>query len=143
MEILVLGLMKNPRHAREVAAALAEAGFEREDIAGDEGFIAGLCASGVPKHEAHAYAEGVRRGGAVVAVAAGDEVAANQAAIVMSRHGALDIDKCAAGWKRQGWSGRFNAEPGIELEIYALVFGEYPAGTGRVYLNRRLTRRAA
>jgi hypothetical protein len=61
----------------------------------------------------------------------------------MSRHGALDIDKCAAGWKRRGWSGRFNAEPAIEVETYALVFGEYPAGTGRIYRNRRLTRRAA
>lgn len=143
MEIIVLGLMQNPAHAREVANALAGAGFEREDIAGDDGFIAGLCNSGVPRHEAHAYAEAVRRGGAVVAVLVGDDVAANQAAVVMSRHGALDIDKCAAGWKRQGWSGRFNAEPAIEVETYALVFGEYPAGTGRIYRNRRLTRRAA
>jgi hypothetical protein len=143
MEILVLGMMKNPQQAREVSYALADAGFEREDIAGDDGFIAGLCHGGVPQAEAHAYAEGVRRGGAVVAVKAGDEVGANQAAVIMSRHGALDIDKCAAGWKRQGWSGRFNAEAAIELETYVLVFGEYPAGSARIYRNRRLTRRAA
>ena len=143
MKIIVVGMMKDPGHAREVARALADAGFEREDIASDDGFIAGLCNSGVPLHEAHAYAEGVRRGGAVLAVAADDEVGANQAAVVMSRHGALDIEKCAQGWKRQGWRGRLHTEPAIEIEAYALVFGEYPAGTGRVYMNRRLTRRAA
>jgi len=119
MEILVLGLMKNPAHAREVARALAYAGFEREDIAGDDGFIAGLCHGGVPRDEAHAYAEAVRRGGAVVAVLVGDDAAANQAAVVMSRHGALDIDQCAERWN------------------------EYPAGSARIYRNRRLTRRAA
>ena len=106
-------------------------------------FIAGLYDCGVPLHEAHAYAEGVRRGGAVVAVAADDEVGANQAAVIMSRNGALDIDKCAEGWKRQGWRGRLRSEPAIEVETYVLVFGEYPAGAGRVYVNRRLTRRAA
>lgn len=136
MEFLVLGMMKNPEHARSVARALAEAGFEREDIAGDDGFIAGLCSHGVPEHEAHAYAEGVRRGGAVVAVAAGGDIDANQAAIIMSRNGALDIDKCADGWRRRGWSGRFNAEPAIEIEGYTLVFGDYPAGVGRVYSAR-------
>lgn len=136
METLVVGMMKNPEHARDVARALAEAGFEREDIAGDDGFIAGLCRGGVPEHEAHAYAEGVRRGGAVLAVAADDDADANQAAIVMSRNGALDIEKCADGWKRRGWSGRFNAEAAIEVETYTLVFGEYPAGAGRIYRAR-------
>ena len=133
MGFLVVGMMKNPQHAREVASALAKAGFDREDISAEDGFIAGLCRNGVPEDEAHAYAEGVRRGGAVVGVVAGGEIDANQAAVIMSRNGALDIEKCADGWKRQGWSGRFNAEPGIELETYVLVFGETPAGGARVY----------
>ena len=54
----------------------------------------------------------------------------------MSRNGALDIEKCADGWKRGGWSGRFNAEPAIELETYVLAFGEYPPGQARVYAAR-------
>ena len=61
----------------------------------------------------------------------------------MSRNGALDIEKCADGWKRGGWSGRFNAEPAIEVETYVLVFGEHPSGRGRVYSNRPVRRRAA
>ena len=128
MRIMVVGMMKNPAHAREVTYALADAGFEREDIAGDDGFIAGLYDCGVPLHEAHAYAEGVRRGGAVVAVLVGDEAAANQAAAMMSRHGALDIEKCARQWRG---------------ERAALLLGKYPAGAGRVYVNRRVARRAA
>lgn len=137
MEFLVAGMMKDPQHARQVAKALEDAGFEREDLTGGDGFIAELCRHGVPEPEAHAYAEGVRRGGALVAVAAKDEIDANQAAVIMSRNGALDIEKCADGWKRGGWSGRFNAEPAIELETYTLVFGELHAGGGRVYSVRR------
>ena len=37
---------------------------------------------------------------------------------------------------RQGWRGRLRSEPAIEAETYVLVFGEYPAGAGRVYVNR-------
>lgn len=136
MDFLIVGMMKDPQHARQVAKALEEAGFEREDLTGGDGFIAELCHRGVPEPEAHAYAEGVRRGGAVLAVAAEGEVDANQAAVVMSRNGALDIEKCADGWKRGGWSGRFNAEPAIEIETYTLVFGEFHAGRGRVYRGR-------
>ncbi len=143
MDYLVVGLMKDPQHARQVARALEEAGYDREDLIGGDGFINELCHHGVPEPEAHAYAEGVRRGGAVVAVAGADDIDANQAAVIMSRHGALDIEKCADGWKRSGWCGRFNAEPAIELETYVLVFGEYPTGRGRIYSNRPVRRRAA
>jgi hypothetical protein len=136
VEFLVVGMMKDPQHARQVARALEEAGFDREDLTGGEGFMAELCRRGVPDPEAHAYAEGVRRGGAVLAVAARGEIDANQAAVIMSRNGALDIQKCADEWKRGGWSGRFNAEPAIETETYTLVFGAYHAGAGRVYAGR-------
>ena len=143
MDYLVVGMMKDPQHARQVARALEDAGYDREDLTGGDGFIAELCHHGVPDPEAHAYAEGIRRGGAVVAVAAADDVDANQAAVIMSRCGALDIEKCADSWKRGGWSGRFNAEPAIEVETYVLVFGEHPSGRGRVYSNRPVRRRAA
>ena len=26
----------------------------------------------------------------------------------MSRHGAIDIEACATGWRNQGWSGRIS-----------------------------------
>lgn len=90
MEILVVGLMKNARHAREVARALADGGFEREDVGAEYGFIAGLCNGGVPRSEAHGFAEAVLRGGAVVCIKSADETAAHQVASLMRRHGALE-----------------------------------------------------
>ena len=51
MAFLVVGMMKNPQHAREVAKSLADAGFDREDISAEDGFIAGLCRNGVPEEE--------------------------------------------------------------------------------------------
>lgn len=110
MQFTVLAMAKDPAHARAMAKALQDAGFEREDVADDAGFMSGLRCAGVPEPLALAYAEGVRRGGAVVAVGAADRIEANRAAILMSRQGALDIEQCAAG-----------------------RFGEHPAGAGRVY----------
>lgn len=90
MEILVVGVMKNAQHAREVARALADGGFEREDIGAEYGFIAGLCNGGVPRGEAHGFAQAVLRGSAVVCIKSADEAAAHQVAAIMARHGALE-----------------------------------------------------
>jgi hypothetical protein len=94
--------------AGPIAAALAGAGIGA--VAG--GLIGGLTRLGVPEEEAHYYAEGVRRGGILVTVAADSENDADTAITVMKRHGAVDIDERAAEWKKQGWKGRFEAHTG-------------------------------
>ena len=135
---IVVGLMRDAHAARGLVRALADAAFEREDIDMSGGPVTGLSACGVPEHEAHVLAEGIRRGGAIVAVKADDEMEAEQAALLMSRHGAVDIDACATGWRNTGWSGRICApEDRIRIERYAYVFGEYPAGAGRIYRDPR------
>lgn len=68
------------------------------------GLISGLTRLGVPEHDANFYAEGVRRGGTLVSVNATNEQA-NQAVAVMKRHGAVEIDKRAAQWRQDGWTG--------------------------------------
>jgi hypothetical protein len=93
--------------AGPIAAALAGAGIGA--VAG--GLIGGLTRLGVPEDEAHYYAEGVRRGGILVTVAADADAQAEVAVAVMKRHGAVDIDQRAAEWKKQGWRGRFEASP--------------------------------
>jgi hypothetical protein len=135
---IIAGLMKDAHQARGLVRALADAGFERREIDMSGGPIVGLTALGVPEGEAQVFAEGVRRGGAIVAVAADDEMEAEQAALVMSRHGAVDIEACDAGWRSQGWGGRI-AEPAsaVTIERYALVFGDYPGGAGRIYRDLR------
>ena len=92
--------------AGPIAAALTGAGIGA--VAG--GLIGGLTNLGVPEEEAHYYAEGVRRGGILVTVAADSDSEAETAVSVMRRHGAVDIDQRATEWKKQGWKGRFEAD---------------------------------
>src|SRR5215210_8323827 len=73
--------------AGPIAAALTGAGIGA--VAG--GLIGGLTNLGVPEEEAHYYAEGVRRGGILVTVAAETDSEAETAVNVMRRHGAVDI----------------------------------------------------
>jgi hypothetical protein len=122
MEMVVLALVKDPHQARGLVRALDDAGFDREDIDTAGALTADLSDRGVPAEEAQAYAEGARRGCAVVCVCADDESEAARAAELMAQHGALDIDACAAGWTR---------------ESQALSEGEYPAGRGRMYRDPR------
>ncbi len=99
--------------AGPIAAALAGAGIGA--VAG--GLIGGLTHLGVPEEEAHYYAEGVRRGGILVTLAANDDAQAERAVQIMKRHGAVDIDQRATEWKRQGWKGRFEAQDGESVEM--------------------------
>jgi hypothetical protein len=141
MAYIVAGLAKDPHQARGLVRALASAGFPREEIDMAGGPIVGLTALGLPESEAHVFAEGVRRGGVIVAVKADDEFEAEQAALLMNNNGAVDVEACDAGWRRQGWSGRISApEDRMTIERYAYVFGEYPGGSGRIYPDPRTRR---
>src|SRR5688572_1888313 len=89
--------------AGPIAAALTGAGIGA--LAG--GLIGGLTKLGVPEEDAHYYAEGVRRGGILVTVAADDDQEADQAVAILKRHGAVDVEERASEWRKQGWQGRF------------------------------------
>ena len=135
---LVAALMKDAHAARGLVRALADAAFEREEIDMTGGPVVGLVSRGVPESQAQVFAEGIRRGGAIVAVKADDEMEAEQAALLMSRHGALDVDSCSTGWRSQGWNGRISApQDRVTIERYAYVFGEYPGGAGKIYRDPR------
>lgn len=112
--------------AGPIAAALTGAGIGA--VAG--GLIGGLTSLGVPEEEAHYYAEGVRRGGILVTVAADSDAEADRAAEVMKRHGAVDIDERATEWKKQGWRGRFEADTPV-VEKRARVVEEVKVGKRR------------
>lgn len=71
------------------------------------GLIGGLVSKGVPEEDAHVYAEGLRRGGTLITVNADSDALADRAVEIMKRHGAADMVQLADGWKKQGWSGRF------------------------------------
>jgi uncharacterized protein (TIGR02271 family) len=86
--------------AGPLASTLAGAGLGA--VAG--GLIGALTKMGVPEEEARHYAEGVRRGGTLLTVNT-DDASAERAADIMTKHGAVDIDRRAAQWKETGWKG--------------------------------------
>jgi len=59
---------------------------------------------GVPYDEAHAYAEGVRRGGALVVVESSDDRAERGMEILRRLH-PVDIHERTAQWRQEGWTG--------------------------------------
>jgi uncharacterized protein (TIGR02271 family) len=59
---------------------------------------------GVPEEQAGYYAEGVRRGGALLTVEAEDQEA-DRVSSLMNRYNPVDINQRAAAWKQAGWKG--------------------------------------
>lgn len=86
--------------AGPLAALIAGAGIGA--TAG--GLISGLTRLGVSEDEAEHYAEGIRRGGTLISVNASNEKA-DSVVRIMKEHGAVEIDKRAAQWRDEGWSG--------------------------------------
>ncbi|UFS69018.1 YsnF/AvaK domain-containing protein [Geomonas sp. RF6] len=83
-----------------LGAALAGAGIGA--VAG--GGIGALMKMGVPEKDAHYYMEGVKRGGVLVTVTCPED-RVDHAANIMQKHGAIDIDRTAEHWKKEGWTG--------------------------------------
>ena len=137
MAFIVAGLMRDAHQARGAIRALGDAGFELEEMDMAGGPVSALMECGIVEGDAHVFAEGIRRGGAIVAARADDEMEAEQAALVMNQHGACDIDACATGWRSQGWAGQIDPAEPVTIEGYAYVFGDYPAGAGMIYQDPR------
>jgi hypothetical protein len=93
--------------AGPLVSALAGAGIGA--VAG--GLVGALTDLGVPETEASFYAEGVRRGGALVTAQVPDEQV-NWAMDIMDRHHPVDLEERVGHWRQEGWT-RFdpNGEP--------------------------------
>ncbi|HEX6289979.1 MAG TPA: YsnF/AvaK domain-containing protein [Herpetosiphonaceae bacterium] len=68
------------------------------------GLVGALVGAGIPEEDAHVYAEGIRRGGALVAVQVATDDEANRAADIMDRHNVVDIDERGSTYRQSGWS---------------------------------------
>jgi hypothetical protein len=66
------------------------------------GFVGGLVDLGLSEHHAHALGEGLRRGGTLVAAATDDD-RADEAADVMRKHDAVDLQQRTQEWRSEGW----------------------------------------
>src|ERR1041384_8147967 len=67
------------------------------------GLIGALTQSGVGEDEAHAYAEGVRRGGTLVTVRV-DESRRAAAEAIMQRHNPMDVNTTGTAHRNKDWS---------------------------------------
>lgn len=68
------------------------------------GIIGALVGLGVPEEEAEVYAEGIRRGGVLVAVEH-DEENHQQVIDILLKNNALDIESTRDTWEEEGWTG--------------------------------------
>ena len=69
------------------------------------GIIGLLKDHGISEDEAEFYAEGVRRGGALVTVHGVDEEREKKARQIFDQAGAIDTEQLADEWRRTGWTG--------------------------------------
>ena len=145
----VIGLFDDHREAQPIVHALVDDGFRREDIRTltrqEEASVGTLSAHGVPEAEAQAYAEAVRRGGAVVLVDAADD-RANRAVAIMERSPAVDREtRTGAGAARErGRAGAREVETGdvkVPVVEEELQVGSRQVRRGGVRLYTRVTER--
>lgn len=71
-----------------------------------------LRGNGVPANDAHAYAEGVRRGHALVAVKCDDDLL-DRVVDILDNDSLLDIDERQNSWKSEGWTGYDSGNEGM------------------------------
>jgi len=86
-----------------VAGPLATALRGADGGAAAGGCIDALTEMGIPEQHAHYYAEGVRRGGVLVAVVTTDEMA-DRAVSILSHHNPVDLSKRVEEWRKSGWT---------------------------------------
>jgi hypothetical protein len=113
----VMGIFDPAVNTGRLVRELQDHGFSRHDIlvfGGDpqseeSGEVAEpeeLCTlfrnRGVPDVDAGNFAEGVRHGDVVVSVQTMTEEGSDEAADILDRHGAIDIEERVAGWQTEG-----------------------------------------
>ena len=99
-----LGMIAIPGVGPVVAAGWLVATLTGAGIgAAAGGLVGGLTGAGVSEKDAHAYGEGVRRGGTLVTVRA-DESRRAMVMDVLEQHGSVDLDQKTAAWSQEGWT---------------------------------------
>ncbi len=108
MSKTVTCLYQDQQKASEIVSRLEQAGVSRGgiDVYSDasDNLMNALENAGVPSSDAHAYAEGVRRGGSLVAVQCDDDEV-DQVIDILDDDGVLDLDEQQASWRSEGWQG--------------------------------------
>ncbi|WP_457094448.1 YsnF/AvaK domain-containing protein [Microvirga sp. P5_D2] len=108
MSKTVTCLYEDQQKASEIVSRLEQAGLSRGDISfystPSDNLINDLENDGVPRTDAYAYAEGVRRGGSLVAVECDDDEV-DRVIDILDDDGVLDLDEQQTSWRSEGWQG--------------------------------------
>lgn len=100
-----LGLLAIPGVGPVVAAGWLVATLTGAGLGAAAGGLTGsLTDAGLSESDAHAYSEGVRRGGTVLSVRADDAHSA-QVIAILEEHGAVDLDERRQDWGRSDLTG--------------------------------------
>ena len=120
----VVGLFETSNEGRRAVSDLEKSGFDRATItmidsrdqearkaeaAEESDFTTIFQNQQIPGPEAEYFSEGIRRGGTMVAVKAGD-LETRRAVDILEKDGALDIDERVTAWKASGWKSSTLAE---------------------------------
>jgi uncharacterized protein (TIGR02271 family) len=89
---------------------------------GGKGLMASLADLFLPDADRHTYAEGMRRGGALLSVRA-EEAQMERVADVLETAGAVDLDTREAEWRQSGWGGHAGAAAGTGATVGAAASG--------------------
>ncbi|WP_457092242.1 YsnF/AvaK domain-containing protein [Microvirga sp. P5_D2] len=123
------------------------------------GLTGALVDAGVDENDAHSYAEGIRRGGALVTVRASD-TDVDRIVDILDDEGTVDFDERENTWRSEGWTGAGvtnataaagltdraasksdRAEEVIPIAEEELHVGKREVNRGRVRLNSRIVER--
>ncbi|MEZ0170672.1 hypothetical protein [Microvirga sp. TS319] len=105
----VTALFHSEPHATAAANHLEQAGISRDAIAiwsTPHNLASFLEDEGLSRADAHAYAEGVLRGGSLVIVKSDD---VDRVVSILDQEGVLDLDEQQASWRTEGWQGELTA----------------------------------
>lgn len=95
----------------------------------DEGFWGAIKRLFVPEDETHHYAEGLRRGHAVLVVRPRSDMY-QRAVDILEETDPIDFDTRVADWRNAGWAGRYNdATAGTEGSERSAATGVITPGT--------------
>jgi uncharacterized protein (TIGR02271 family) len=115
MSKTVTCLYQDQQKASEIVSRLEQAGVSRGgiDVYSDasDNLMNALENAGVPSSDAHAYAEGVRRGGSLVAVECDDDEV-ERVIDILDDDGVLDLDEQQTSWRSEGWQSHDTSTSG-------------------------------
>ena len=144
----VVGLFDEKHDAETVVKELDSAGFGGNDVhvthhGQGSGLVRELTGHGVPEQHANYYAEGVRRGGHLVRV--GTTADRYQKALeILKAHGAVDINRRASYYKKQGFKGYDESAPAhneeqvrTEREDYAKAESTLPVLEEKLHVGKQ------